>query len=208
FGVTTSSYIASGVNATVGLVAILAWRHTHRRLVPRHRENPPAGSGRPGPQPLAPRRPLGAAGGPPFGRLWRAVLAALFVSGFASLSYQIIWSRMLGFVLQLGTSTYAFTIVLAVFLAGLGIGGLVDAWWGRAIDDPVGVFGLLQILVATSAQAGVLLLAPSGASGFIEDIWLESFYRAGSLILPPAILMGIGFPLACRIVSESPETLG
>src|SRR5262249_50095280 len=24
----------------------------------------------------------------------------------------------------------------------------------------------------------------------------------------PAILMGIGFPLACRIVSESPETLG
>jgi spermidine synthase len=207
FGVTTSSYLASGVNATIGLVAILAWRHEHRWLA-LLRDDRVARSVGPGPRPREAGRPPGAAGDPHSGRLRLAVLGALFVSGFAALSYQILWSRMLGFVLQLGTSTYAFTIVLTVFLAGLGIGGLVHAWWAREIDDPVGVFGLLQVLVAASVLGGVLLLAPTDATRFVEDFWLEGFYRAGSLILPPAVLMGISFPLACRIVSGSPQTLG
>src|SRR5262249_44714983 len=149
-----------------------------------------AGSERRRSRPLEARRPPDAsAGGPQSGRLRLAVLGALFVSGFTALSYPIMWSRMLGFVLPLGTSTYPFTIVLTVFLAGLGIGGLVHTWWSREIDDPVGIFGLLQVLVAASVLAGVMLLAPSGTPRFVEDFWLEGFYRAGSVILPPAILM-------------------
>ena len=47
--------------------------------------------------------------------------AAVLMTGFAALVCEVAWTRTL--VLVLGPSTYAFTIVLATFLAGLGLGG-------------------------------------------------------------------------------------
>lgn len=50
----------------------------------------------------------------------RLVLAGIAVSGFCALGYEVLWTRMLTMVL--GTSTYAFTLLLVAFLCGIGAG--------------------------------------------------------------------------------------
>ena len=57
------------------------------------------------------------------------VLAMAFVSGAASLIYQIVWMRRLALVF--GNTTLATSTVLAAFLAGLAIGAF---FWGRWAD--------------------------------------------------------------------------
>jgi spermidine synthase len=55
------------------------------------------------------------------------LVAAAFVSGFVSLATQVAWTRIL--VLVIGSTTYAFTAVLVVYLIALGAG---SAWASRA----------------------------------------------------------------------------
>src|SRR5262245_23370655 len=50
----------------------------------------------------------------------RIVLAGIAVSGFCALGYEVLWTRTLTMVL--GTSTYAFTVLLVAFLCGIGAG--------------------------------------------------------------------------------------
>lgn len=202
-GVTNSSYLGSSINGTIGVVAILArypgrWRllglGLHGRGVASSRQKIWS------PESALRRRPS---------RL--AVLVALFVSGFTALSYEVVWSRILGFVFQLGMSTFAFTIVLTVFLAGLGIGGLIYARWANEIDDTVGLFGLLQVLVGATVLAGVFLFAQWDSPRVLRvsaHFWVNDFFKAGFLMLAPAILMGIGFPLGCRVITERTHALG
>jgi len=53
-------------------------------------------------------------------------LFCAFTSGSVTISMQVVWSRMLAMII--GSSTYAFSMVLALFLAGLALGGyLVSA---------------------------------------------------------------------------------
>lgn len=46
------------------------------------------------------------------------VLIAIALTGFAAMACEVVWTRVL--ILLLGSSVYAFTIVLSTFLAGLG----------------------------------------------------------------------------------------
>ncbi|MHC4593026.1 MAG: hypothetical protein ACYS8L_10080, partial [Planctomycetota bacterium] len=45
-----------------------------------------------------------------------------FLSGATALVFEILWSRQ--FVTVLGASSYAISVVLCAFMAGLGVGGL------------------------------------------------------------------------------------
>ena len=49
--------------------------------------------------------------------------AIVFFSGFCSLVYQVTWLRLLRLIF--GASTPATAIVLAIFMGGLGLGGLL-----------------------------------------------------------------------------------
>lgn len=51
----------------------------------------------------------------------RAAYVLLFLSGFAALAAQMAWTRSLS--LAIGSSVYAFTVILGVFLLGLSSGG-------------------------------------------------------------------------------------
>ena len=50
----------------------------------------------------------------------RLFVAAIALSGFSALIYQLIWIRLLGLVF--GVSSFAVATVVAVFLLGLGLG--------------------------------------------------------------------------------------
>jgi spermidine synthase len=85
------------------------------------------------------------------------VALLLFASGFCALVYQTAWLRM--FRMIFGASTAASAAVLAIFMAGLGFGGLL---LGRRADrhpSPLGLYANLEAGIAVSAALSPLLLA-------------------------------------------------
>src|SRR5688572_6607912 len=87
-------------------------------------------------------------------RPWLAALA-LGVSGFASLTLQVVWTRLLAQIL--GPTTYAFSTVVAVFIIGIAGGAAIGSRLaGRAKSPAVGL--ACSMLVS----AGLALAAASG----------------------------------------------
>lgn len=80
----------------------------------------------------APRKPLGMGA-------WFAIYAC---SGFIALSMEIVWFRMLG-VMQKPTA-FSFGTLLAVYLAGVGIGSLAGLRMASRSRRPAATFFLLQ----------------------------------------------------------------
>ena len=66
-------------------------------------------------------------GSPSYG--WSISHLAIGLSGFSALGAEVVWTRELS--LLLGASVYTFSLILAVFLIGLGIGSGLGAAWDR-----------------------------------------------------------------------------
>ena len=79
-------------------------------------------------------------------------LVCFLVSGTTALLYEIVWSRYLG--LFLGSTAFAHTVVLAVFMGGLGLGNLL---FGRRAANE-NVFFIVNYVTVDSC---VYIQAPS-----------------------------------------------
>ena len=90
----------------------------------------------------------------------RAGLRGRGLSGFTALGAEVVWTRQLS--LLFGASVYTFSLILAVFLTGLGIGGLFGSRLARAHHDPARGAGMIQVAlvlaIAFGARAIVNLL--------------------------------------------------
>jgi spermidine synthase len=134
-------------------------------------------------------------------------------SGFCSLVYQTVWLRE--FRLVFGASTAASAAVLAIFIGGLGLGGL---WLGERAERhprPLALYAALEAGIALSAALTPALLALSRgvylASGGSERLGgtLATALRLGlsALVLAvPTLLMGGTMPAAARAVVDEEDT--
>ena len=127
-------------------------RRGHRRAVARtgrgrrpasERRGGRRGRGDRGAADVAPARGRGGASGRP--DRTRLALGIAFVSGLTSLGYQVLWTRLLAS--GTGNTTYVFTIILALFLAGLAIGALLFTLIRSRIGDPTRLLAFAQVLV-------------------------------------------------------------
>ncbi|MEN0062558.1 MAG: fused MFS/spermidine synthase [Myxococcota bacterium] len=151
------------------------------------------------------------------------VTVALGLAGFSALVYEVAWTRLLG--LMLGASTYTFSLMLLSFLIGIAAGGalggpLADRLFARR--GPVGVLVAFAILEASIALVsyGMMYLYPQlpflyvwlfdafGAGSRPSRMWEVSLLVAGLIMTPPAILMGMHFPIAVRAVVGDEAKLG
>jgi len=136
----------------------------------------------------------------------------LFGSGLCALIYQTVWLRQ--FRLIFGASTAASAAVLAIFMGGLGIGGLI---LGRVADrsrNPLALYAVLEILVAVStALTPVLLIAiraiylATGGSvrlGMTVATILRLILAALVLAIPTT-MMGGTLPAAARAVERASD---
>jgi spermidine synthase len=134
----------------------------------------------------------------------------LFGSGLCALIYQAVWLRQ--FRLIFGASTLASAAVLAMFMAGLGIGALK---LGRFVDrsrNPLAFYGILEVGVAISAAATPLLLwiVRSGYLAIGGSFTLGPFFATiVRLVLTmvvlaiPTVLMGGTLPAVARSLERN-----
>jgi spermidine synthase len=123
-----------------------------------------------------------------------AAWAVVTVSGFASLGLEVVWFRLL---LQfVATTTHAFTAMLATVLTGLAVGGAIAAWILARERD---WFGWLSASQAAAGLAGVTSL--NALMWTLGHGWPTTEIAPAVLIviLVPAVLMGVGFPLTIGI---------
>lgn len=133
------------------------------------------------------------------------VAALLFGSGFCALVYQTVWLRQ--FRLIFGASTTATAAVLAIFMAGLGIGSVLLGRRADAKERPLAFYGKLELGIAFSAALTPLLLivvrAAYVASGGSSSPFFATIVRLilSLLVLGvPTVLMGGTLPAAARAV--------
>jgi hypothetical protein len=120
----------------------------------------------------------------------RALVALFFLSGATSLVYQTVWQRELH--LLLGTSSTALATVLAAFMGGLGLGGLVGARWAPA--RPLAAYGRLEAAIGLYAVLFPVIvdLAEPLYLGIVRGPlapWAGPLQAllAGVLLLPPTV---------------------
>ncbi len=159
----------------------------------------------------------------PLPRAMVPVTAAIALAGFASLVYEVAWTRVLG--LMLGGSTYTFSVMLLAFLVGIAIGGklggpLADRLLANhGLARVLQTFALVEVLIAVTSYA-LMYLYPElpfwyvwlfdgmNAEEHPMAMWAVSLVLSGLVMTPPAVLMGLHFPLAVRAVVGSDDELG
>ncbi len=169
---------------------------------------PPARSGRKAVRPVAT---------PALGLVPRPMLAALAlgISGFLSLGLQIVWSRLLAQIL--GPTTYAFSLVVAIFISGLALGALLGRKLAdRAAQPAAGLAAVLAVAVtavslsAWTVDAGLRAMAEVVASpqASFESVLLRQVLLVAGWLLPLAIALGCAFPFAIRTGTGREQSLG
>ena len=142
-------------------------------------------------------------------------LGCFLTSGATGLLYEVVWSRYLG--LLLGSTTYAHTIVLATFMAGLGLGNHL---FGRVADrtaSPLAAYGWMELGIGAYALLFPLIypaltrlyLVVGGALG-PDSAWvlpLKVVLGACSLLLPTT-LMGGTLPMLSRALIREDAQIG
>ena len=140
------------------------------------------------------------------------VAALLFGSGMCALAYQLVWTRELRLIF--GASTPASSAVLAIFMAGLGIGGLL---FGRRVEvhaRPLAFYAQLELGIAGSAALtpvllwGLRRLYLALGGGLFLGPALGTLLRllfAALVLGVPALLMGGTLPAAARAVEDDAD---
>jgi spermidine synthase len=170
----------------------------------------------PAPTPFSPREET-AHDDPPVSALEaRLVLFSAGLSGFVALAAEVLWARAL--LRYVYNSTYAFTTMLATFLAGIALGSaLFSLLLARTRRAVLAFAGLLGGVGVGLAAATILFPQLRGLSSLLlgTDV-LFSFrraivtmvLRAGFVLLPPTVFLGALLPLAITICAREPSALG
>ncbi len=208
FGLRITTIVAAGFNLLAGLT-LLGFA---ARL--------PAGR-----HPAAPRPAEAAPSAPPTSsvpthRRWlapaRATLALMFLSGFAALGFEVIWTRFLTLVSD--HSVYAFSAMVAFVLLGIGLGSQWIGIKAPRLSDPLraliaaeAALGLSAALLLLATTWGVRFVQPASATiGPGQVSGSPSFFVVIALILTliPSLCMGMTFPLATLVYARQAGRLG
>jgi spermidine synthase len=135
------------------------------------------------------------------------VYVAIALSGMTALGAEVIWTRLLS--LLFGATVYTFSLILAVFLFGLGIGSSVGSALAGRVARPRLALGWCQMLICVALAWAAYMLTESLPYWPINpsmstDPWFNfqlDLVRCLWAILPGAILWGASFPLALASVA-------
>lgn len=142
------------------------------------------------------------------------LLAGMVACSFASIAAEILWTRILS--LTVGGTTYAFSLVLATFLGGLGLGSLWVGWRARHRGLSSRVLGSSQMLL------GIFVLATMASyDGWLASLGMDlheaesfaerarvSLWACVTIMLLPSFWFGMAFPLLSELWIHHPREMG
>ncbi len=139
-----------------------------------------------------------------------AVYLCIGLSGATALGAEVVWTRTLGMLLL--ATVYVFSIILAVFLAGLAIGSAAGSWIakkGRA-QAALGWSQVLLMLGMAWTAYTIVHVLPVWSDDILttQDSWhmyTLDLKRCLWAILPPTLFWGASFPLACAAAARPGE---
>ena len=150
-------------------------------------------------------------------RMPALIVMAFALTGFCSLAFEVLWTRMLA-ILFIGT-TYAYTTMLTTLLCGIALGGgtaalLIDR---RVFKNYVGLFGLLCAAIGVTCIAMLPIFAEMpdrvtalrGTSGHNWPAMVRGYFLlSASALFIPTFLLGMTFPVAVRAATGDAQSLG
>jgi spermidine synthase len=142
------------------------------------------------------------------------VYVTIALSGMSALGAEVIWTRLLS--LLIGATTYTFSLILAAFLTGLGIGSSIGSFAARTVANPRAVLGWCQFLIMGGLAWAAYCLARglpywpinpelSTGAGYTFQI---DIVRCLWTVLPSAVLWGASFPLALAAIANRDQDPG
>ncbi len=190
FDMATATYVAAAINLAVAVIGLFVAQATP---VDKSAPNVSHAATQP------PQRPWG-------------VYLAIGLSGLSALGAEVVWTRLLS--LMIGGTVYTFSIILAVFLTGLGLGSSGGAFAARESKSPRLLLGICQLLLAAAIAWTAYMLALSIPYWPIDPSlakypWLNfqlDIVRCLWAVLPAAILWGASFPLGLAAAQSDQET--
>jgi spermidine synthase len=141
----------------------------------------------------------------------RILFFLFFLSGFSSLVYQVVWTRMA--FASFGIITPVLSVVLSVFMLGLAVGSWAGGRWIPALAGKSGLsaaffYAGAELLIGLGAFAvpklfsvGEHILLASGEADSFGYLLFSALVLAGS-ILPWCVCMGATFPFMMAYIRE------
>ncbi|MEO8197485.1 MAG: fused MFS/spermidine synthase, partial [Thermoanaerobaculia bacterium] len=146
----------------------------------------------------------------------RTLLVAAALMGATSLAFEVLWTRIL--VFYLGSSVYAFSLMLLGFLLGVAVGSLAIGRIADRLPRPLALLAAVELGIAATAPLSIwLLFTLNGRQiALSEALRPQSFGVAVvaqllavlPILLPPTLLMGVSFPILVRVYSARHKDAG
>jgi len=148
-----------------------------------------------------------------------AVLAAVFCAGFCALALEVLWTRVLVFVLE--TSAYAFACMLTCFILGIAVGSLISSTLlVPRLKNPVFALGVVEFFMGLSVAASIPLLGwlwhidlfvveqLTGEQLLFATDMAAHFIDVLVIMFVPTMLMGAAFPIAVKACAPVWQVVG
>jgi spermidine synthase len=136
-------------------------------------------------------------------------VGVFFLSGFAALTYQVVWQRLL--IVFAGGDVHAVTLIVTAYMGGLGLGSLI----GGRLADRLGVRRSLSAFALVELFIGAFAV-------FSKELYYDALYNSipatASLptltivlfasLLWPTLLMGMSLPLLAKALTPALASIG
>ncbi len=143
-------------------------------------------------------------------------LALIALSGFTAIAFEILWTR--AFIVSFKSTVYLFSNLLTVFLFGMALGSHLSRRWLDRMSDPLKIFGLAQVAIGIFGVLSILFFLYStditygisvmlGGMNWVKDV-LAMLVLMLIVFLLPTALLGLSYPLICRVTVDSFGQIG
>ncbi len=194
-----ATYVAVAINVAVGIIALrVAAKHKFKAEYEALEEGG--------------RVPLSS----------NAAYLVVALSGLTALGAEVVWTRQ--FSLLFGATVYNFSLILAVFLTGLGIGSGVGSLVARRSSNAAQALAQCQMLLVPAILWGALMITQrvpywQPSEDFLPWLYERSLdsmayvyafdmFRCAVAMLPATLLWGASFPLALGVAAEGRRESG
>ncbi len=151
------------------------------------------------------------------------LLVLIGISGYCALSYEVLWGRILVYIL--GNFVHSFSLMLTAFLVGIALGSYLLSRVVDRLPHLVRILVVFQVLIGVAAifilpifthligaRDGILamLSTESTFDDYRDPWWTFTAWKLGVtflLMLVPTLMMGASFPLVSKLYIRTRDGL-